>query len=235
MNIDGQARDFEQYMAPVKDHFARWDLSVFRYAYHDTFEFRCNWKLAVENFCDTYHVFKVHPKLDEAYEPQARHMARPEGVHMFMYNTLTGASPGLTIDPDGPVPPEIPVLPEELKLNQPGCNVFPNVTMAVQSGNLQFVMFEPVGPERCVMHLLHYFVRHAAYDPGERAARERVYADWLHINREDEGICHRFQEGRSCDAYDGGRLAPYWDVGTAHFHRHIADAILGRSEFAVLA
>tara|TARA_Y100000588_G_scaffold325180_1_gene358786 strand:- start:29 stop:1267 length:1239 start_codon:yes stop_codon:yes gene_type:complete len=232
VNLDGKACDFEDYMAPVNGYYKGWDLSAFCYAYHDSFEFRCNWKLAVENFCDTYHVFKVHPKLDEAYTSQQRDMARPEGVHMFMFNTLTGDSPGLTVGVDGPVPPEIPGLAAECEREQRSCNVFPNVTVVVQPSNLQFVEFEPVGPDRCIMHLLHYFVGDAAHDPAENAARERVYADWLHINREDEGICHRLQEGRSCDAYDGGRLAPYWDVGTAYFHRHIADAILGQGEFA---
>ena len=56
--------------------------------------------------------------------------------------------------------------------------------------------------------------------------------EWANINGEDEGVCRRMQEGRRCDAYDGGRLAPYWDVGTAHFHRQIANAILAKEGFA---
>ena len=232
VNLDGLAPAFDNYIAPVVSHFAGWDLSVFRYAWHDTFEFRCNWKLAVENFCDTYHVFKVHEQLDQAYVSEVRSTARPDGVHMFMFNTLAGDSRGLSLDSDGPTLPSIPGLPEALTRAQPSCNLFPNVTIVVDPGNLQFVMFEPVGPDRCIMHLWYYFVGDAAEDLAHQQARELVYADWIHINREDEGVCQRLQEGRSCDAYDGGRLAPYWDVGTAHFHRHIADAILGQGSFA---
>ena len=36
---------------------------------------------------------------------------------------------------------------------------------------------------------------------------------------------------RGYDAYDGGRLAPYWDAGTVHFHRQVADPIHGREFF----
>ena len=54
------------------------------------------------------------------------------------------------------------------------------------------------------------------------------------INHEDEGVCRQMQQGRACDAYDGGRLAPYWDGGTAHFHGQVADAIVGRGDWTGL-
>ena len=230
VNLDGKAPPFEEYMAPVISRFECWDLTKFRFAHHDTFEFGCNWKLAVENFCDTYHVFKVHPALDQVYVPEDRSSAYPDGVHMLISNTLTGPyrlfSPitfsGL---------PSLPGLAEDLMVAQHAANLFPNVTMVISPGNLQFVMFEPVGASRCIMHMWFYFVGDAAEAPEHEKARQIVYADFATINAEDEGICRRLQEGRSCDAYDGGRLAPYWDDGTAHFHRQIADAIRGEGAF----
>ena len=59
VNLDGAAQDFDAYRQPLSAHFDGWDLSQFRYAHHEKFKLRCNWKLAVENFCDTYHVFKI--------------------------------------------------------------------------------------------------------------------------------------------------------------------------------
>ena len=186
----------------------------------------------MENFCDTYHVFKVHEQLDQAYVSEVRSTARPDGVHMFMFNTLAGDSRGLSLDSDGPTLPSIPGLPEALTRAQPSCNLFPNVTIVVDPGNLQFVMFEPVGPDRCIMHLWYYFVgrrgRGSRPPASPRAGLRRLDPHQPRGRR----VCQRLQEGRSCDAYDGGRLAPYWDVGTAHFHRHIADAILGQGSFA---
>ena len=231
VNLDGEAPPLEEYIATVTDHFSHWDISQFRYAHYDAFEFRCNWKLAVENFCDTYHVFKVHQELDRAYVPEQRATAQPDGIHMFMFNMLAGPGRGLTFDAKGPELPPLPGVPDELARAQPSCNLFPNVTIAISPGNLQFVMFEAVGPDRCVMHMWFYFVGDAAESAEHEQARKMVYAEWAHINAEDEGICRRLQEGRSCDAYDGGRLAPYWDVGTAHFHRHLADAILAKGAF----
>ncbi len=117
------------------------------------------------------------------------------------------------------------------QLGEHAANLFPNVTMVISPGNLQFVMFEPVGASRCIMHLWFYFVGDAAAAPEHEKARQMVYAGFATINAEDEGICRRLQEGRSCDAYDGGRLAPFWDDGTANFHRQIAAAIRGEGAF----
>lgn len=232
VNLDGQGPSFEEYIDPIESHFEGWDLSQFRYAHHDTFEFQCNWKLAVENFCDTYHVFKIHAALDEAYVPSDRSTAHPAGVHMLISNTLAGPGRGLTLDREGPELPYVPNLDDELLAAQPAVNLFPNVTIAISPGNLEFVMFEPVGPNRCIMHLWFYFIGDACDADEHKTAREMVYAEWAHINAEDEGVCRRMQEGRGCDAYDGGRLAPYWDAGTAHFHAQIANAILAREAFA---
>ena len=232
VNLDGQAMPFEEYIAPFAADFDRWDMAQFRYAHHDTFEFRCNWKLAVENYCDTYHVFKVHPELDRAFVPADRSTAHPSGPHLVVMNTLVGPGRGLTLDVEGPTLPTLSGLAEELSTVQPTGNVFPNVAVTISPGNLEFVMFEPVGVNRCIMHMWFYFVGDAAEATEHESARQMVYAEWVNINREDEGVCRRLQEGRGCDAYDGGRLAPYWDAGTASFHNQIANAILAKDSFA---
>ena len=231
VNLDGQACSFDEYMAPAVSRFEGFDLSQFRYACYDRFEFRCNWKLAAENFSDTYHVFKVHPGLDDTYAQVDRSTAYPDGVHMFMLNTLP--EPGHLFSPVKVRGlPNLTGVPKERQLAQPAAILFPNVGMVVSPANLQFTYFEPVSADRCIMHLWFYFVGEGAEGPEHEEARQLIVADFRKINVEDEGICLRLQQGRQCDAYDGGRLAPYWDAGTAHYHRQVADAILGRGAFA---
>ena len=230
VNLDGKAPSFEDYMAPVIKWFDCWDLTNFRLAYHDSFTFGCNWKLAVENFCDTYHVFKVHPELHQVYVPETRSTAYPDGVHMLISNTLIGPYRLFSQTPHDGLPSQ-PGLADNLTAAQYAANLFPNTTMVISLGSLQFVMFEPVGADDCVMHMWYYFVGDAAAAPEHETARQMVYADFAAINAEDEDICPRLQQGRHCDAYDGGRLAPFWDDGTANFHRQIAAAIRGEGVF----
>ena len=232
VNLDAKAPAFEEYMAPVFSRFQSWNLNAFRLAHYQPFEFHCNWKLAIENFCDNYHVFKVHPALHDMQTPDDRFPMEPDGAHMFNWFTIGGEGRGLTVDPGGPVLPDVPGLPESLKKNSPYCSIFPNVTMAVFPSNFQFFMFEPVSVDKTIMHVWFYFVGDAAEAEEHAAAREKVVAEWANLNAEDAGICHRLQEGRSCDAYDGGRFAPYWDVGTLHFHEQIAQSIRGIGAYA---
>ena len=156
----------------------------------------------------------------------------PEGSHMFASYTMASDGLGLTVDPDGPRLPLAPDLPDRLLRNSPFCNLFPNSTMAIFPSNVEFFTFEPISPEQCIMHVWFYFVGDAAQSDAHREGRDKVVAEWTQLNIEDSGICHRIQQGRGCDAYDGGRLAPYWDTGTVHFHRQIAHAIRGDGPFA---
>jgi choline monooxygenase len=232
VNLDGKAAPFEDYMGPAMRTYDDWNLGTLRLAHYRPYEFHANWKLVVENFCDNYHVFMVHPALDDAQTPRDRFGMRPEGVHMFNRFVIGAEGRGLTADPDGPVLPEIPGLPEALRYQSPFCNLFPNVTLAIFPTYLTFFSYEPVAVDRTIMHVWFYFAGDAAGDEAHEAGREAVYGEWDNLNAEDAGICRRMQQGRSCDAYDGGRFAPYWDVGTLHFHRQVADAIRAAGAFA---
>ena len=232
VNLDGQAAPFEDYMGPAMTRYAPWNIASFRKGDYATFEFHSNWKLAVENFCDNYHVFKVHPSLHDMQVSGDRFAMEPEGSHMFASYTMAGEGRGLTVDTEGPTLPVAPELPAELLRNSPFCNLFPNSTMAIFPSNIEFFTFEPVSPDKCIMHVWFYFVGDAADAEEHREAREKVVTEWTDLNAENAGICHRMQQGRSCDAYDGGRLAPYWDIGTVHFHRQIVHAIRGDGPFS---
>ena len=232
VNLDGVAQSFNDYIEPIRSHLDGWDLAQFRFAYHDRFEFRCNWKLAVENFSDYYHNFKVHPSMvGAAYVPEESGPAHPAGIHLSLLSMMTGSDQMFSKSTVGGLP-TLSGLTDEKRLTQPAAIVFPNTAVVVSPAYMQFVYFEPVDPGRCIMHLLFYFVGEAARAPEYEMSRQLAYAEFETINGEDEGICLRLQEGRSCDAYDGGRLAPYWDASTAHFHRQVAEAILGRGTFA---
>ena len=157
VNVDGKACSFEDYIAPAVSHFEGFDLSEFRYSCYDRFEFRCNWKLAAENFSDTSHVLKVRTGLDGTCDQSERTTARPDGVHMFMLNSLP--EPGRLFSPVKVAGlPIVRGIPKEKMLTQLAAILFPNVGMVVSPGNLQFVYFEPVRADRCIMHLWFYFV-----------------------------------------------------------------------------
>ena len=225
VNLDGGAEPFEDFIAPVEQWFTGTDLSAARCAAHRAWEFACNWKLAIENYCDFYHIFMVHPALHQVMTKEARKAMLCHGRHLMNEYWFEAGNRGGPGDKSGVGMPMFPGLPEALHNRTCYSAVFPNVAINVYPTNAQFVLFEPLGPERTRMHMWFYFVGDAATDPAFAGLRETNITEWHNLNMEDEGICRRIQEGRHCEAYDGGRLAPYWDTGTLHFHRQVVETM----------
>jgi choline monooxygenase len=229
VNLDGRAQDFDDYVAPLAAHFRDWDLTSFHYGNYRAYEFNSNWKLALENFCDNYHVFKVHPALDEMQTDQDRYPMTPAGSHLLSTFGLSDeGGRGLSVDPDGELLPEVEGVTEQMRRNLPFGNLFPNATIILFPSNLEFVVFEPRGVDRTVAHVHFFFHTEEAAKSGDFArAREQLADDWALVLAEDAAVCKGLQESRACDAYDGGRFSPYWDGGTLHFHKQIAQAVRG--------
>lgn len=234
VNLDGEAPPFEEYMAPVFDHFKQWDLTAYHFGNYKAYEFNSNWKLAIENFCDVYHVFSVHPTLDAVQTYLDRFPMSPGGSHMLSTFGLTDqAGRGLAADAGTELLPAVEGIPDEMMRALPFCNVFPNGTMIVFPSNLEFFSFEPAGVDKTIMHaFFFYYTEDAAKSERYLAAREQLADDWALVLAEDARICSGLQKSRANEAYDGGRFSPYWDGGILHFHKQIAEAIRGLGAYA---
>ncbi len=233
VNLDGQAEPFAAFIAPVERELEGRDVSAFRRSERTmSFEFESNWKLVVENYCDFYHVFSVHPALDSAMADDMRRSMWPGGCHMFNGYSYEQASTGIAPLKTDVQLPQQPALPPELANSMVYGLVFPNFAVNVYPESLQAVHFEPIEHGKTAMHMWFYYVGDAANVPEHEQARSDLYDDWYRLNAEDEGICRQLQIGRTCDAYDGGRMAPYWDAGTIHYHRQIALSVRHEGRFA---
>ena len=229
VNLDGKAPPFESYSAEAAALFEGYDLSALRLERHIITEFACNWKLAFENAHDNYHVFKMHPDLDQIMVPENRGPMKLGGRHLLNDYPMAPGGHGLTINSDALPLPSLPVAKQQLQVG-----LFPNAIVQTFPSNAQVYFFEPTAVDRCLMHQWLYYIGDAAEDEAYRISRDEVCAEHHKINAEDEDVCRRTQEARS-GAYDGGRLAPYWDQGTVHFHKMVAHAVRGDGPFAPAA
>lgn len=234
VNLDGQAQAFDEYIAPLVAHFKDWDLTGYHFGNYTTVEFNSNWKLALENFCDNYHVFKLHPALDKMQTDLDRYPMTPGGSHLLStFGLSDAAGRGLSIDPNGELLPEVDGVTEKMRRNLPFGNVFPNATIIIFPSNLEFIVFEPKGVNKTVMHLFFFFhTEEAAKSEKFARARTQLADDWALVLAEDAAVCKGLQESRASEAYDGGRFSPYWDGGTLHFHKQIAEAVRGLGPYA---
>lgn len=220
VNIDGNADPLETYVAPLDEETRGYELSAMRYAGSVSSTFEANWKLTVENFLDSYHVFAVHPMLDSMMAPEQRKSS--VGKAALIYSDYHSTDTGKAVR--GGLPP-IPNLPDELANVSFFGVMFPNWMISIHPSYLVHWHVVPLGVDRTRVDVHAHFVGEAATSEEHAPARRKLLDYYVALNAEDEGICRRLQQGRQAPAYDGGRFSPYWDGGTVHLANLVRSAM----------
>ena len=177
----------------------------------------CNWKLAVENFLEAYHLPMIHPGLN-SYSPLSKHhneifFENSSGQVTESFDLKLGSANPLPIfpgwNPDRLDTGEYPAL-------------YPNLFLGFQANHLFAIIIDPVSPTQCREDLLLYYVGHGADSDRFEEARKANLAAWLEIFNEDIRPCEMMQRGRCSPGYHGGAFSPVHDTCTHHFHKWIA-------------
>lgn len=63
INPSAEGPGLLDYLAPVPEHFAEWDIEDRFVEVHVVKELSCNWKTAAEAFLESYHVLETHPQI----------------------------------------------------------------------------------------------------------------------------------------------------------------------------
>jgi choline monooxygenase len=177
-----------------------------------------NWKLAVENYCESYHLPWVHPGLNSYSRLEDHyHIEEPDcfsGQGTLVYRQLKGD--------DGETFEDAPALSDKWDTAAEYIALYPNVLLGVHRDHSFAIVLEPVGPHDTAEHVEIYY--HAESDAGpERAAlRAKNAALWKVVFEEDIFVVEGMQRGRSALHFDGGRFSPAMDGPTHMFHRWIA-------------
>ncbi len=220
VNIAGNAAPLMDHLAPLTDKLDGYDFGALRFARTLPFDIKGNWKLVHENFFDPYHVFKVHPALDNFAPMASRRGADCDGPVIWSDSTFPEPEEGR-----GAGLPYYPGLPDRLVDKDSFFHFFPTTLLQVYPNQLGIFQLFPLAPERTIEHIHLYFVGDAATAPEHEKARAEVYATWDELNTEDFTIIERLQQGRCSAGFDGGMLSDFWDRSTQHFARLVVEGM----------
>ena len=223
VNLSGDAPEFEDLHADLIKRWAEFDKPLFHGGPDSTFTLKCrtNWKLAIENYCESYHLPWVHPALNTYSRLEDHyHIMEPGkfcGQGTEVYRQIKGE--------DGEVFPDFEGLSQKWDEAGEYVTVTPNVMLGVQRDHVFAIILEPKGP--CITHE-HIHLFYARPDTSN-ALRAKNAAQWRVVFEEDIGVVEGMQAARGAPGFDGGRFSPAMDGPTHQFHQWVAGRLLSSS------
>jgi choline monooxygenase len=220
VNISGDAPPLADFLDPMAGRLDGYDMSTIRYAGSASYEVEANWKFAVENYIEPYHVFSLHPRLLN-YAPMAvREPSKLDGYCFYNEYTVPKMEEGR-----GEGLPHWPDIPEEWKRRGLWFHLFPTFSVEVYAD--QFTVFHiiPTGPDTTREELHFYMIGDAATADEHADGRKAITDMWHDLNLEDLGVLKRLQQGRQAPGYEGGSFSPYWDEAPLAFSRLVGETL----------
>jgi choline monooxygenase len=220
VNLSGDAPAFEDYAAELMGRWREFDQPLFHAGPDSSFslEVEGNWKLAVENYCESYHLPFVHPGLN-SYSKLEDHYHIEEPGKFSGQGTLV-YSP--TLDEGGRSFPDFPGLASKWDRAAEYVSFFPNVLFGVHRDHAYAILLEPLAQTRTRERVEIYYASEAALDGELADLRARNALLWKGIFIEDIGVVEGMQRGRHGQKFDGGKFSPVMDGPTHLFHHWVA-------------
>ncbi len=219
VNIDGSAPEFDVAMADVIERWAEFDKPLYHGGADSKFQLqvKTNWKLAVENYCESYHLPWVHPglnsysRLEDHYNIEAYGQYSGQGT--LVYRQLKNEAGNTFPDFDN-LDPKWDTQAEYLA-------VYPNVLLGVHRDHAFAIVLVPQSTGETVENI-HLYYAVPDTDQDMRAENTRL---WKTVFEEDIFVVEGMQRGRHAVTFDGGRFSPAMDGPTHCFHDWVASKI----------
>ncbi|MDD9990269.1 MAG: aromatic ring-hydroxylating dioxygenase subunit alpha [Rhodospirillales bacterium] len=235
VNLSGDAPPFESFIAPVAERWKDFDAATLHHESHDssyTLDVACNWKLAVENFCEAYHLPWIHPNLN-SYSRLEDHYQIAEEEDGYAGQGSTAYQPQLV--ENGEAFPTMPNLPTPWHGTAEYVALFPTALFGVHADHFYTVTLEPKGPGRTIERMDIYYFADEALDEAHTELRRANARLWQGIFEEDRFVVEGMQRGRASPAYKGGVLSPALERTTHCFYRWVARKMLEANGVACAA
>jgi len=230
INISNNEINFEEYIKPLSDRWTKfWPEKDRKLISHSNdygyfnLKAKCNWKFAIENYCESYHLPWVHPglnsysKIEDHYHIQGL-PNRFAGQGTVVYNPRLKGKEKF---------PCFPNWSKDKKHVAEYVALFPNVMLGIHKDHYYAYWLEPVDHKYTIEHMEIYYVgEKAANSKKFKSIRKQNHKLWKGVQSEDVDIIEGMQEGRNSPSYNGGNFSPVMDNPTHHFHKWVATNVV---------
>ena len=220
VNVSGDAAPFKTHAAEVMARWSEFDRPIHHGGAnsHFSFDVACNWKLAVENYCESYHLPWVHPGLNSYSRLEDHYNIEAPGAFSGQGTLVYAPKPG----EDGRRFPDFEGLSKKWDTGAEYLALYPNVLLGVHRDHVFSIVLEPRGPGRTVEHVDIAYAGGEVPGPAYEDMRADNAAMWHEVFEEDIFVVEGMQTGRNGLFFDGGKFSPAMDGPTHCFHTWVA-------------
>jgi len=228
VNVSGTAPEFTDYAADLIERWREFEQPMKPGGHHSSFKLdvNCNWKLAVENYCESYHLPWVHPGLNSYSRLEDHyHIEKPlaySGQGTLVYRQLQGD--------DGEKFTDFKALSKHWDEGAEYIALYPNVLFGVHRDHAFAILLEPIAKDKTREHVELYY---ADGEPEDRKVLKQAnFNQWKEVFEEDIFVVEGMQRGRQGPMFDGGKFSPVMDSPTHVFHHWVASQLMGNTSGA---
>ena len=215
VNISGQAEAFDSFIAPLEAVLHEYERENIRPISSTDYDSACNWKLAVDNFLDGYHVPFVHSQACTADAAIAQE-------ELYLSDNIIGLKlPNGASDKPAKTDKSLPFfagLSDASRYRQQWFCIFPNTLFFVDPCWVQTIIVKPQAASQSTETLALYVADPAAMDEELASARHRLHEVLNEVNEQDVELLDKLQITRSSGAANSGTLVQAWDRVSATFN-----------------
>ena len=223
VNVSGDAPEFTDYASDLIERWKEFDQPMDAGGETSSFKLnvQTNWKLAVENYCESYHLPWVHPGLN-SYSRLEDHYnielpLNYSGQGTLVYRQLEGEN--------GAKFPDFDALSNKWDEGAEYIALYPNVLFGVHRDHAFAIVLEPVSVDQTVEHIELYYAPSANEMDDADSLKEANSKLWKEVFEEDIFVVEGMQKGRHGQMFDGGKFSPAMDSPTHNFHHWVASQL----------
>ncbi len=226
ININSNAKPFEDFIKPLEDRWSKFiskkDQKLIRHSTDNGYfnmTVNSNWKFAIENYCESYHLPWIHPELNKVSNISDHYHIEDENL-----NFSGQGSNKYSQQFDGNIKFKcFPNWPTELSEKSEYVSLYPNVMLGIHIDHFYAFWLEPISNNQTKEHFELYYVGDESASSDEfKDIRKKNFAFWQEVMNEDVTAIEGMQNGRNSPAYNGGNFSPVMDTPTLMFHKWVA-------------
>ncbi len=223
VNVSGNAPEFEDYAGSLIEAWKDFEQPLYHGGETSSFslDVKTNWKLAVENYSESYHLPLIHPALNAYSKIDDHYNIVEDGVFCGQGTTVYRqyqSKNGMNF-------PDFKGLASKWNESAEYITLFPNVMLGVHRDHFFVIILEPLGVDLTREHVELYYAKDAQSIPQYHDMTEANSERWKIVFGEDVSVVEGMQRSRHGPLFDGGRFSPVLDNATHCFHRWVAQSL----------